>query len=309
VLFPIFDDVKYACEYVENDWLQTTCFSAFHLLIEIFSQYYDSLAELVFSDLLELISHAMKQDDDRVASIGVACYVSFVNSIEQHPSAERWQDIINVLVQAIATSSLDQLRPTEAELVGPTAETATVLKRRCAVLIQYMDSVGPLARSDACRKVNPAIGGMADLAQELGSVHETLVSCNCNAPWREQLDKAGWAAEVGDLTRHEVLAFSTLVRLLCCMCSSDKLEDSTAFVEQITKLLLTALAKFASAETAEAWLTQMQSAIVIVLPELAAVPQLSASADLKAALSSLSESSVACDELKAACTEALKSFA
>jgi brefeldin A-inhibited guanine nucleotide-exchange protein len=237
VLFPIFDDVKYACEYVENDWLHTTCFSAFHLLIEVFSQFFVELDELVFSDLLELISHAMKQDDDRVASIGVACYISFVNSVEKHPSAEQWQDIIAVLVDAISSSSLDQLKPVaeDQELDAPTDESSTLLKRRCAVMLQYLEAVGPLARSEACCQGNLS-GAMRNLVQELTSVHATCTACKSDSTWRERLESSGWAARVADLAQHQATSWSVLVRLLVCMCASGKLSDMQAELDQITNL-------------------------------------------------------------------------
>ena len=208
VLFPIFDDVKYSgseSEFVDSEWLHTTCFTAFHLLVQVYSQYYEVLSPLVAVDLLELMRDSIEQADDSVGSIGITCFVEMIGLVGQRASAEEWERILTVLHRAFSHAELAELRnPTdpadhaaghaEFTVAAATAAGLARLKSKCSMQLQLMDALQALL--DASRDK-----GIADIDAFVPRVEaewHTLDELKSNAPLQLALTNAGWLPQVRD---------------------------------------------------------------------------------------------------------------
>jgi brefeldin A-inhibited guanine nucleotide-exchange protein len=206
VLFPIFDDVKYSgseSEFVDSEWLHTTCFTAFHLLVQVYSRHYEVLSPLIAADLLELMRDSIEQADESVGSIGITCFVEMIGLVGQRASAEEWERILLVLHRAFSHAELAELRnpadPADPSALGAalTVAPATAaglrrLKGKCAMQLQLMDALHALL--DVSRDK-----GIADIDAFVPRVEaewHTLDELKSNAQLQLALTNGGWLPQV-----------------------------------------------------------------------------------------------------------------
>ncbi|KAG1705092.1 Brefeldin A-inhibited guanine nucleotide-exchange protein 1 [Nymphon striatum] len=81
ILFRIFDNMKLPEQRSEKaEWMTTTCNHALYAIIDVFTEFYDVLGELLLSELYEQLQWCVQQDNEQLAKSGTNCLENLVIS-------------------------------------------------------------------------------------------------------------------------------------------------------------------------------------------------------------------------------------
>lgn len=81
VLFRIFDNMKLPELYNEKaEWMTTTCNHALYAIVDVFSQYFDTLGPLLLRDLYSQLQWCVQQNNEQLARSGTNCLENLVIS-------------------------------------------------------------------------------------------------------------------------------------------------------------------------------------------------------------------------------------
>lgn len=81
VLFRIFDNMKLPEQFTEKaEWMTTTCNHALYAIIDVFTQYFDILGELLLTDLYSQLHWCVQQNNEQLARSGTNCLENLVIS-------------------------------------------------------------------------------------------------------------------------------------------------------------------------------------------------------------------------------------
>lgn len=101
VVFRIFDGMKLpdlSIEWAEKaEWMTTTCNHALYAIIDVFTQYYEELADVLLDDMYDHLVWCVKQDNEQLARSGVNCLENLVVSNGQKFSPEVWTKTTNCI--------------------------------------------------------------------------------------------------------------------------------------------------------------------------------------------------------------------
>lgn len=112
VLFPIFDDVintsdgsKVSVDARGGDglagsWLQTTCFNALSMLVELYS-YFQTKVGFLLQEILGMINNCIVQDNEELSRIGIRCWIRLLNVVGDSLSAEEWTLLMSSIVKVV----------------------------------------------------------------------------------------------------------------------------------------------------------------------------------------------------------------
>ncbi|XP_041360036.1 brefeldin A-inhibited guanine nucleotide-exchange protein 1-like isoform X2 [Gigantopelta aegis] len=93
IIFRIFDNMKLPEQLNEkNEWMTTTCNHALYAIIDVFTQYYDVLHEILLSDLYQMLHWCVQQDNEQLARSGTNCLENLVISNGIKFSSDVWQN-------------------------------------------------------------------------------------------------------------------------------------------------------------------------------------------------------------------------
>lgn len=148
VLFRIFDNMKLPEQQNEKaEWMTTTCNHALYAIVDVFTQYYDELHEVLLDDLYVQLYWCVQQDNEQLARSGTNCLENFVISCGAKFNVETWDKTCKLILDVFHTTlptGLLTWKPTDfdmrTELHSPTSkqlphlipdgELKGVLKRR-----------------------------------------------------------------------------------------------------------------------------------------------------------------------------------
>ncbi|CAF0723278.1 unnamed protein product [Brachionus calyciflorus] len=79
IVFRIFDNMKLPEAQIEKaEWMTTTCNHALYAIVDVFSQYYDTISSILVDDLYTQLKWCVKQDNEQLARSGTNCFENFV---------------------------------------------------------------------------------------------------------------------------------------------------------------------------------------------------------------------------------------
>ena len=91
ILFRIFDNMKLPEQHTEKaEWMTTTCNHALYAIIDVFTQYFDVLGDLLLPDLYTQLHWCVQQDNEQLARSGTNCLENLVISNGFKFSEETW---------------------------------------------------------------------------------------------------------------------------------------------------------------------------------------------------------------------------
>ncbi|XP_033116486.1 brefeldin A-inhibited guanine nucleotide-exchange protein 1-like [Anneissia japonica] len=125
IVFRIFDNMKLPEQQVEKaEWMTTTCNHALYAIIDVFTQYFDILNDILLDELLSQLFWCVQQDNEQLARSGTNCLENLVISNGEKFSTVMWDKICLCMMQ-IFNSTIPELLSTwkpegyEVELTTP----------------------------------------------------------------------------------------------------------------------------------------------------------------------------------------------
>ncbi|XP_015179780.1 PREDICTED: brefeldin A-inhibited guanine nucleotide-exchange protein 1 [Polistes dominula] len=148
VLFRIFDNMKLPEQHTEKaEWMTTTCNHALYAIVDVFSQFYDTLGPLLLGQLYSQLLWCVQQDNEQLARSGTNCLENLVISNGIKFDEETWDNtcrcILDIFESTLPTALITWKPP------SPNNENAkyklfSALLIKCVVqleLIQTIDNV------------------------------------------------------------------------------------------------------------------------------------------------------------------------
>lgn len=77
--------------------MTTTCNHALYAIIDVFSQYYETISLILIDDLYTHLKWCVKQDNEQLARSGINCLENFVITNGEKFSAEVWNKTCDCL--------------------------------------------------------------------------------------------------------------------------------------------------------------------------------------------------------------------
>lgn len=122
VIFRIFDNMKLPEQQLEKyEWMATTCNHALYAMVDVFTQYYDVLRDVLLKDLYAQLYWCVQQDNEQLAKSGVNCLESLVILNGAKYSTEVWDETCTRLLDIFRITIPKQLlswRPDDASHAG-----------------------------------------------------------------------------------------------------------------------------------------------------------------------------------------------
>nr|KAF7438403.1 hypothetical protein H0235_000794 [Vespula pensylvanica] len=148
VLFRIFDNMKLPEQHTEKaEWMTTTCNHALYAIVDVFSQFYDTLGPLLLGQLYSQLLWCVQQDNEQLARSGTNCLENLVISNGIKFDEETWDNtcrcVLDIFESTLPTALITWKPP------SPNNENAkyklfSALLIKCVVqleLIQTIDNV------------------------------------------------------------------------------------------------------------------------------------------------------------------------
>lgn len=95
VVFRIFDNMKLPDQQVDwsekSEWMTTTCNHALYAVVDVFTQYFEVLSDVLLEDMFSHLLWCVQQDNEQLARSGTNCLENLVVSNGSQFSPEMWQ--------------------------------------------------------------------------------------------------------------------------------------------------------------------------------------------------------------------------
>ncbi|XP_067107954.1 brefeldin A-inhibited guanine nucleotide-exchange protein 1 isoform X2 [Osmerus mordax] len=123
IVFRIFDNMKLPEQQTEKaEWMTTTCNHALYAISDVFTQYFESLNDVLLDDILAQLYWCVQQDNEQLARSGTNCLENVVILNGEKFSLETWDKTCNCMLDIFQTTiphALLTWRPagTEGDLV------------------------------------------------------------------------------------------------------------------------------------------------------------------------------------------------
>uniref|UniRef100_A0A8C5HT98 SEC7 domain-containing protein n=1 Tax=Gouania willdenowi TaxID=441366 RepID=A0A8C5HT98_GOUWI len=119
IVFRIFDNMKLPEQQTEKaEWMTTTCNHALYAICDVFTQYFESLNEVLLDDILAQLYWCVQQDNEQLARSGTNCLENVVILNGEKFSPETWDKTCNCMLDIFKTTiphALLTWRPAGAE--------------------------------------------------------------------------------------------------------------------------------------------------------------------------------------------------
>ncbi|KRZ20127.1 Brefeldin A-inhibited guanine nucleotide-exchange protein 1 [Trichinella pseudospiralis] len=110
VVFRIFDVMKLPEQQSEKiEWMMTTCNHALYAIVDVFTQYYKTLSEIILPDLYALLFWTIQQENEQLARSAINCLENFVISNGMKFSAEVRELSVNLLIKLFRSTIPESL--------------------------------------------------------------------------------------------------------------------------------------------------------------------------------------------------------
>ncbi|XP_051910439.1 brefeldin A-inhibited guanine nucleotide-exchange protein 1 isoform X2 [Hippocampus zosterae] len=119
IVFRIFDNMKLPEQQTEKaEWMTTTCNHALYAICDVFTQYFESLSDVLLDDILAQLYWCVQQDNEQLARSGTNCLENVVILNGEKFNAETWDKTCNCMLDIFKTTiphALLTWRPAEDE--------------------------------------------------------------------------------------------------------------------------------------------------------------------------------------------------
>ncbi|KAM7294584.1 brefeldin A-inhibited guanine nucleotide-exchange protein 1 isoform X1 [Ixodes scapularis] len=110
IIFRIFDNMKLPERHNEKaEWMTTTCNHALYAIVDVFTQYYDVLGNLLLDDLFVQLHWCVQQDNKQLARSGTNCLENLVISNGTKFSTETWDKTCQCMLDIFKTTLPEML--------------------------------------------------------------------------------------------------------------------------------------------------------------------------------------------------------
>uniref|UniRef100_A0A3Q1JR92 ADP-ribosylation factor guanine nucleotide-exchange factor 1 (brefeldin A-inhibited) n=1 Tax=Anabas testudineus TaxID=64144 RepID=A0A3Q1JR92_ANATE len=152
IVFRIFDNMKLPEQQTEKaEWMTTTCNHALYAICDVFTQYFESLSDVLLDDILAQLYWCVQQDNEQLARSGTNCLENVVILNGEKFSPETWDKTCNSsarppaqyrsVIDSISQKSVD-IQSAAVDLQEQRLFSALLIK--CVVqleLIQTIDNI------------------------------------------------------------------------------------------------------------------------------------------------------------------------
>uniref|UniRef100_A0A8C9Y164 ARF guanine nucleotide exchange factor 1 n=1 Tax=Sander lucioperca TaxID=283035 RepID=A0A8C9Y164_SANLU len=156
IVFRIFDNMKLPEQQTEKaEWMTTTCNHALYAICDVFTQYFESLNDVLFDDILAQLYWCVQQDNEQLARSGTNCLENVVILNGEKFSLETWDKTCNCMLDIFKTTiphALLTWRPAGAE--GENMTTPSLSDKQLDCISQK--SVDIQSRSDDQHSISSA---------------------------------------------------------------------------------------------------------------------------------------------------------
>ncbi|XP_035208978.1 brefeldin A-inhibited guanine nucleotide-exchange protein 1-like isoform X2 [Stegodyphus dumicola] len=98
IIFRIFDNMKLQ-QTEKNEWMTTTCNHALYSVVDVFTQYYEVLNELMLDSLYSQLQLCVQQDNEQLARSGTNCLENLVISNGVKFSKDKWDQTCDCMLE------------------------------------------------------------------------------------------------------------------------------------------------------------------------------------------------------------------
>ncbi|XP_068604225.1 brefeldin A-inhibited guanine nucleotide-exchange protein 1 [Brachionichthys hirsutus] len=155
IVFRIFDNMKLPEQQTEKaEWMTTTCNHALYAICDVFTQYFESLSDVLLDDILAQLYWCVQQDNEQLARSGTNCLENVVILNGEKFSPETWDKTCNCMLDIFKTTLPHVLltwRPAGAE--GEHLSTPSLLDKQDSISQKSEDTQ---SRSDDQRSISSA---------------------------------------------------------------------------------------------------------------------------------------------------------
>lgn len=105
IVFRIFDNMKLPEQQTEkSEWMTTTCNHALYAIVDVFTQYYSVLGDLLLDDLYSQLHWCVQQDNEQLARSGTNCLENLVISNGMKFSSDTWNKTCDCMLDIFKTT-------------------------------------------------------------------------------------------------------------------------------------------------------------------------------------------------------------
>ncbi|XP_073344293.1 brefeldin A-inhibited guanine nucleotide-exchange protein 1 isoform X3 [Pagrus major] len=105
IVFRIFDNMKLPEQQTEKaEWMTTTCNHALYAICDVFTQYFESLSDVLLDDILAQLYWCVQQDNEQLARSGTNCLENVVILNGEKFSLETWDKTCNCMLDIFKTT-------------------------------------------------------------------------------------------------------------------------------------------------------------------------------------------------------------
>uniref|UniRef100_A0A8C2BCV0 ADP-ribosylation factor guanine nucleotide-exchange factor 1 (brefeldin A-inhibited) n=1 Tax=Cyprinus carpio TaxID=7962 RepID=A0A8C2BCV0_CYPCA len=105
IVFRIFDNMKLPEQQTEKaEWMTTTCNHALYAISDVFTQYFESLSDVLLDDILSQLYWCVQQDNEQLARSGTNCLENVVILNGEKFNAETWDKTCNCMLDIFKTT-------------------------------------------------------------------------------------------------------------------------------------------------------------------------------------------------------------
>lgn len=119
IVFRIFDNMKLPEQQTEKaEWMTTTCNHALYAICDVFTQYFESLSDVLLDNILSQLYWCVQQDNEQLARSGTNCLENVVILNGEKFNPETWDKTCNCMLDIFKTTiphTLLTWRPTGTE--------------------------------------------------------------------------------------------------------------------------------------------------------------------------------------------------
>uniref|UniRef100_A0A4W5QCW1 ARF guanine nucleotide exchange factor 1 n=1 Tax=Hucho hucho TaxID=62062 RepID=A0A4W5QCW1_9TELE len=218
IVFRIFDNMKLPEQQTEKaEWMTTTCNHALYAISDVFTQYFESLSDVLLDDILAQLYWCVQQDNEQLARSGTNCLENVVILNGEKFTPETWDKTCNCMLDIFKTTiphALLTWRPAGAEGDPMTPQDISdrqliqeqrlfsALLIKCVVQLELIQTIDNMV-------FYPATSRKEDAE-------------NLAAAQRDALDAADVLVETQDQGMYRYLTSEQLFKLLDCLLESHR---------------------------------------------------------------------------------------
>uniref|UniRef100_A0A8C7VIT4 ARF guanine nucleotide exchange factor 1 n=1 Tax=Oncorhynchus mykiss TaxID=8022 RepID=A0A8C7VIT4_ONCMY len=210
IVFRIFDNMKLPEQQTEKaEWMTTTCNHALYAISDVFTQYFETLSDVLLDDILSQLYWCVQQDNEQLARSGTNCLENVVILNGEKFTPEIWDKTCNCMLDIFKTTIPHalltwRLAGAEGDPMTPQDEQRLFsgLLIKCVVQLELIQTIDNMVFFPATSRKEDAE--------------------NLAAAQRDALDAADVRVETQDQGMYRYLTSEQLFKLLDCLLESHR---------------------------------------------------------------------------------------